>query len=254
MREEMYQLKSAFKKCKQLAAIDYRDMVADDVKIDHLAKETKYLSQASEVVERFTAQEFFFPVTQVNVKTTVYDEVDEDKMTAFEFAALSEISRRDQQGKGRGQSSLEQKSQEDQTEPMNERNAGQYTDVTALMMQARVLAKNKKWQWRHNRKIVDQRIAKTNVYAAVSGLTGTLCSIAAHELMIQGDVPEAAHMMLLKLCSSILSIATIGFIYQVISALLSPLSTTSCIARQVTDTCMCANTTVHTSALLVAHT
>ena len=225
MQEEMYKLKSAFKRCKALAALDFHDMVADDVKIDNLAKQTKYLSQASEVVERFTASEFYLPVSNVGVETTLYDEMDEDKMTAFEFVALSEISRLDRREKGRRQSPLEQNSQEDRAvAERNKRGADGYNDVSVLLMQARVLAKNSKWHWRHNRKIVEKRLTKINMYAAVCGLTGTLCSIAVHELMIQGDAPEAVHMMLLKACSSIFTVATIGFIYQVISAffILSP--------------------------------
>jgi len=58
MRHELHQLKTAFKRCKDAAFVDYDDMVDDGSKIDSLAGLTKYMKEAAGVVKLRTAPDF----------------------------------------------------------------------------------------------------------------------------------------------------------------------------------------------------
>jgi hypothetical protein len=218
-RYQLYQLKTAFKRCKELRSIEYQDLVADGVRIDRLARQTKYLKEAAEVVERLTAPGLLAPVSQGSVKTPIYEEPDEDKMTAFEFAALSKLNSFDLQGWKA--SKLEQTSQTDQIVPETDGYLSGRQAFEHLILKARMITKAPKLQWRFNRILVEQRLVKINLCAAACGITSVLCCILVHELMISGQAPDTVLMMLLKSCSSLSTVATIVFVYQVFRFFLS---------------------------------
>jgi hypothetical protein len=112
----------------------------------------------------------------------MHEEPDEDKVTAFEFAALSKLNSLDLQGWKA--SKLEPTSQTDQVVPKTDGCLSGRQAFEHLILKARMITKAPKLQWRFNRLLVEQMLVKINFCAAACGITSILCSILVHELMM----------------------------------------------------------------------
>ena len=231
---QLHVMKQAFRVTKEKSSVDFREMLADGVKIDELALRTKTLCEAVEVVMRRTDPSFG------SNRANKFQELTEWEKGSMRLA--KEVMRKSQKqigdadiaksqdsaGKSKGGKKLtavfqmillqkrqEKKSKIEEIPDLDETPKDPSTNLWLAVKEAAAVSQNPNRLWRRNRESVERFLIHKNFYAALFGVLACVASVIQNELIVRNMDPLTIQMNICKGFTSIFSVASIYFIYKI---------------------------------------